>query len=328
MTGVLQACPTRQEAFEVIGKFCARLLPLDSGGIYLFPRSRNQLECVSLWGTVAVAPSFGPDECWALRRGQPHYFSGAQTDLRCAHAARDAGTASLCIPMAGQGNTIGVAHIAFAAGSGAGPGAARKRASTASLADHLALALANLDLRERLRDQSIRDPLTGLHNRRYLEESFAQELARARRGKRPLAVFMLDVDHFKKFNDAHGHEAGDAVLQALGRELRGNCRDGDIVCRFGGEEFTVILPDTPVEGGRIWAERLMRKVHAMQVKAGATVLPGVTVSMGLAIYPEHGEDTETLLQAADLALYDAKRAGRDRLATGAVPRPEAALQPK
>jgi len=170
-----------------------------------------------------------------------------------------------------------------------------------ALAAQVGMALANLRLRETLHQQSIRDALTGLYNRRYLE------------GALPLAVFMLDVDHFKNFNDTWGHDAGDAVLRALGHALRDNCRQADIACRFGGEEFTLVLPDADLPAAREWAERLMQRVRTMEVKAGGQSLPKITVSMGLALLPADGDDAETLLQAADLALYDAKHAGRDRL---------------
>lgn len=182
-----------------------------------------------------------------------------------------------------------------------------------AVAGQIGIALANLRLRANLHEQTIRDPLTGLYNRRYLEGALPREIARARRGSRPLAVFMLDIDQFKNFNDSHGHEAGDAVLQALGRTFRDNCRQSDFVCRFGGEEFTLVLPDADEAAAREWAERLMQRVRAMEVNCGTQTLANLTVSMGLALLPTHGEDAETLLQAADLALYDAKHAGRDRL---------------
>lgn len=182
-----------------------------------------------------------------------------------------------------------------------------------AVAAQVGMALANLRLRDSLHQQSIRDALTGLYNRRYLEGTLPREISRALRGNRPLAVFMLDVDHFKKFNDTYGHDAGDAVLKALGRALADNCRRADIACRFGGEEFTLVLPDADERAAREWAERLMARVRALEVKSGGQALPKITISMGLALLPAHGEDAETLLQAADLALYDAKHAGRDRL---------------
>jgi diguanylate cyclase (GGDEF)-like protein len=170
-----------------------------------------------------------------------------------------------------------------------------------------------------LRQQSIKDPLTDLYNRRYLEESFERELALAKRERHTVAVFMLDVDHFKKFNDSFGHDAGDAVLRALGHLLKETIRASDIACRFGGEEFTLILIGAGRDDAVQWAERLMSRVRKLETQGGGQPLARITISMGLALYPDHGQDGETLLQAADVALYDAKRSGRDRLVVFQAP---------
>ena len=181
------------------------------------------------------------------------------------------------------------------------------------------MAIANLKLRDTLRQQSIRDPLTGLYNRRFLEESLGRELALAQRKGDSLATFMLDVDHFKRFNDSYGHEAGDAVLRTLGRTLKEMARASDIVCRFGGEEFTAILIGARLDGAVEWGNRLMSRVRKLDTKGGGQPLGRITISMGLALYPGHGQDIETLLQAADVALYEAKRSGRDRLVVYQAP---------
>lgn len=181
------------------------------------------------------------------------------------------------------------------------------------LADQLALALANLKLRDSLRDQSIRDHLTGLYNRRFLEESLERELARAKRTRQPLAVFMLDADHFKRLNDQFRHDTGDMVLRVLGKTIKESCRRNDLPCRFGGEEFTVVLTDAGKDAAAQWGERLLNRIHKLDLKSGASSVGKVTISVGVAIFPEHGDDVETLLQAADTALYQAKNSGRDRL---------------
>lgn len=183
----------------------------------------------------------------------------------------------------------------------------------ASLVRESALALANIKLQETLRNRSIRDSLTGLFNRRFLEEALARELARCQRNPAPLAVIMLDVDHFKRFNDAHGHDAGDLVLRELGGMLTEESRGGDIACRFGGEEFTVLLPDTPIAAATEVAERLRQAASRMQVKRGNDSLGPVTLSLGVAAHPDHGSTVEELLRAADSALYRAKREGRNRV---------------
>jgi diguanylate cyclase (GGDEF)-like protein len=214
--------------------------------------------------------------------------------------------------LSAQGEPIGVLHVQ----RGQPPSSRFLDAEiylVKAVAQHAGLALANLKLRDSLRDQSIRDHLTGLYNRRYLEESLERDLARARRGGHSLAVFMLDADHFKRFNDQFGHETGDAVLRTLGRTLKESCRRNDLPCRFGGEEFTVVLTDIGRNEAIRWGERLLGKVRGLELKSGEKNLERITISAGVALYPEDGEDIETLLQAADIALYEAKHSGRDRL---------------
>jgi diguanylate cyclase (GGDEF)-like protein len=313
MANALQACLSVDEAAEVVKRFCASWCPQDSGAIYLFQSSRNYLDAIAAWGASPAAPSFPPNDCWALRRGQAYRAGVTGSELRCAHAHPDAeaGAGYCCVPMTAQGNVLGLLHLAFAPGVGAPEGEERYRLAGV-LADQLGVVLANLKLRDALRDQSIRDHLTGLHNRRFLEESLERELARARRLHGRFAVCMLDADHFKRINDRYGHETGDAVLAALGKAIRDSCRRNDLACRYGGEEFTVVLSDAGAEAARQWGERLLAKVRKLELRSGETRIGPITMSAGLAFYPDHGEDAETLLQAADTALYEAKRSGRDR----------------
>jgi len=164
-----------------------------------------------------------------------------------------------------------------------------------------------------LRQQSIRDPLTGLFNRRYLEETLAIEIERARRNNVPFSIIMLDLDHFKRFNDTHGHEAGDAVLQALGSFLHRNVRGGDIACRYGGEEFTLVLPGTSLEIAQQRVEQLCEGIRVLNIDFKNQILGPLTLSRGIATFPNHGDSGEMVLQAADAALYQAKSEGRDRV---------------
>src|SRR3989449_1743351 len=192
---------------------------------------------------------FAPEECWALRRGQVHGVEDPARGLVCRHLGALRGVSYLCVRMMGQGEALGVLHVQSGGTSGEGQNhltdAQQRLAVTA--AGHIALALANLRLRETLRMQSIRDPLTGLFNRRYMEESLARELRRAARNQRRLGAIMLDLDRFKRFNDTFGHEAGDTLLRELGEFLRSRTRGEDIACRYGGEEFVVILPEASME---------------------------------------------------------------------------------
>ena len=183
-----------------------------------------------------------------------------------------------------------------------------------TVAEHLSLALANLKLQERLRSQSIRDPLTSLFNRRYMEESLDREMRRAVRGSHPLSIIMLDLDHFKQFNDLFGHEAGDVVLREVGAVLQRSIRGEDIACRYGGEEFTLILPQVSLLDAAQRAELVRESIKRLNIEHRRTPLGPVTVSLGVAVFPDHGPNGEAVLRAADAALYQAKARGRDRVA--------------
>lgn len=184
---------------------------------------------------------------------------------------------------------------------------------SAAVAGQVALSMASLRLRATLREQSIRDPLTGLFNRRFMQESLNRELLRSRRKNIPLAVVFLDLDHFKQFNDTFGHDAGDAVLRSVAEALRTHYRADDVVCRYGGEEFAVILPESTAEEAAKRSEELQVAVKLLRVRHEGKVLDGITLSMGIAGFPEHASREEELLRLADIALYQSKSRGRDRI---------------
>jgi len=182
----------------------------------------------------------------------------------------------------------------------------------------LELKIAMQDLQE----QAITDPLTGLHNARYLREILPREMLRAKRKDNPLAAIMIDVDHFKRVNDSLGHEAGDGVLKELGALLKKSIRGSDIACRYGGEEFAIILADATSEGARRRAEDIRAAVKRLELHHGGKSIGGLTVSLGVALFPYHADQATTLLREADEALYLAKEAGRDRVVVsdaGAAP---------
>jgi diguanylate cyclase (GGDEF)-like protein len=176
-----------------------------------------------------------------------------------------------------------------------------------------ALVLNNAQLREALREQSIRDPITGLYNRRYMEEVLKQQLNRVTRQLHSLGIIMIDIDHFKLFNDTHGHAAGDALLRELGQFLQSHIRGEDIACRYGGEEFTLIMPDASLEAAQQRAEYLRQGARQLRLHDAGQFHEGITLSAGVAIYPQHGRTIENVLRAADAALYRAKQEGRDRV---------------
>ncbi|MCD4672820.1 MAG: GGDEF domain-containing protein [Anaerolineaceae bacterium] len=182
-----------------------------------------------------------------------------------------------------------------------------------SVVQQFLLTVENLRLREELRMQAVRDPLTGLYNRRYLEAALEREISRALRKDMMLGVIMLDIDHFKQFNDRYGHDVGDIVLRQIGLFLQSSVRSGDIVCRFGGEEFLVILPEIDLESAIQRAESLRLGVQTLNNKKHRLFPEQLSISLGVALCPLHGDSGHAVMQAADQAMYQAKREGRNRV---------------
>ena len=303
----MQAARTDEELASIIRVFVPRVLPDIPGALYAHNNSRNLLVPIAAWGGLTVeAAGFAPDQCWALRRGQSHYVREDGSDIVCAHVGAQAHHYH-CEPLLAGGEVIGVLYLR-------GVVEAENRFRLTVLTENIASALVNHRLQRGLREQTIRDPLTSLFNRRYMEETLALEIARASRNGSPLSLVMCDVDHFKRFNDEFGHDAGDAVLQTVATEMRSRFRDGDVVCRFGGEEFTIIAPGTSaaVLAGRV--EIVRQAISELIVNQGGRALGSITMSFGIATWEENMErDGSTLIKAADAALYRAKRDGRNRV---------------
>jgi len=311
MGDLLESCVTVEEVHAVIKESVPQLFPEESGALYIMSSSRNLVEAAVVWGEHPPAQHvFAPNECWALRRGRMHVV-GATTNLLCAHSTEpEPPLASLCLPMIAQGEILGVLHLRSSVADNFHE-ANKQLCQTA--ADSVALALANLKLRETLREQSLHDSLTGLFNRRYLEVSLERELRRAVRYQASIGLIMIDIDHFKRFNDSFGHATGDALLRELGALLKRCIRGGDIACRYGGEEFLLLLPDASLETAQQRAEQVRLAVKQLQVSHQDQLVGPITLSLGVAAFPQHGSTTETLLQVADNALYRAKHQGRDRV---------------
>jgi diguanylate cyclase (GGDEF)-like protein len=317
LSELLQACANAEEAYAIMAQLCGQLFPDADGAVLVTSSSRDALLAVAVWGGAPSARDrFGLDECWALRRGRIYRVDDVTASPPCPHLGRPGPPAFVCVPLAAQGDTLGLFTLAARAGAeadaGGGLGDARVRLAV-TVAEQFALALANLRLRETLRSQSIRDPLTGLFNRRYMEETLDRELSRAEREGRPLAVILVDLDRFKHFNDTFGHAAGDAILAAIGTLLRALSRAGDIACRYGGEEFVLILPEASLADARRRADEIRQAIRELSVMHEGLRLDGVRCSIGVAACPEHGAAGSALLRSADAALYRAKREGRDQV---------------
>jgi diguanylate cyclase (GGDEF)-like protein/PAS domain S-box-containing protein len=315
----LQSCNSMDEAYAAMSSSIERLFPDWVGGLYVISASRNVVEIVAGWGPpVRCDRVFAPEDCWALRRGQLNWFHGDKEAMHCRHADGAEVVESLCVPLMAHGEALGILHLQPSADprrqlNPTGPRAEADRKLAAVLAEQIGLALGNLKLRETLRSQSIRDPLTGLFNRRYLEESLEREISRANRDRTSLAIIMLDIDHFKDFNDTYGHQAGDAALRTLGDFLKKATRGQDIVCRYGGEEFALVFSGSSLQGALERGEALRDGVKQLQVQYAGQLLGSITVSMGLSLFPDHGTTIADVVRGADQALYCAKRDGRDKM---------------
>lgn len=310
--GLLQTCRNIPEALDITRRALSSLLPNGGGSVCLLRASADYAEIETSWGEHAAAPHalMMPQECWAMRRAQPHCVDDLAEGMACTHIdpPRHGVASTACLPLTAQGMNLGVLYL-----SSPEPGPMPHIAVATAAAEQLSLALSNLRLQESLRQQSIRDALSGLYNRRYLQESLPRELARTQRRGQSLALLMLDLDFFKAFNDRHGHDGGDALITAFGRLLLSMCREEDIACRFGGEEFTLILPEVDLETALRRAEEIRAAVEEMTVRHLQREIGKVTVSIGIAIAPLHATDGENLQRLADAALYRAKREGRNRV---------------
>jgi diguanylate cyclase (GGDEF)-like protein/PAS domain S-box-containing protein len=314
---LLQACVTFPEAFSVVGSAMADFLGGLSGTIHLTSASRNLVDEMAHWGTVRSSlAQFVPEDCWALRRGQEHVSGPGMLSPRCSHITENGPRGYVCMPLAAQGETLGILHLCEPNAAEKPQWLVERQEILRGIVDTLALALANLRLRETLRQQSIRDPNTGLFNRRYLEETSSRELRRMERSSQPLVMIMLDIDHFKQFNDTFGHEAGDLVLKQVAATLLDNARDSDVVSRYGGEEFAVVMPGASLEEGAERAEAVRLAIRQLHLAHRGRTLGTITASFGVAAYPKHGSGWPELVNAADHALYQAKGEGRDRVVVG------------
>jgi diguanylate cyclase (GGDEF)-like protein len=310
MANRLPGCTDEQEFVAVVGRYVPQIFPGVPGALYAMSNSQNLLYRIAEWNDPAGSTAdFTPTECWGLRRGQTHVIRDVSADIVCDHIRGEQPPAYRCVPLVAQGETVGLLYL-------------EERAAVRTsiedrylqvLTETLASSLVNLRLRERLRHQSIRDPLTGLFNRRYMEESLELECARAKRSGHSLSVAMVDIDHFKRFNDTFGHDAGDVILKHVGEMLRRLLRQGDVACRFGGEEFFLLLPSMPAAEALVVAARIRVGAQLIDAVHRGQSLGKITISVGMAEFPSAGNTPEAVIAAADQALYAAKHSGRDRV---------------
>ena len=308
MNEFLQACLTVKEAEIVLTDLLQPLFPNSHGVVYLMNNSKNLLEAIATWGIAMCESCFEPDRCWSLRRGNLHQVYPQTDRLYCAHIDTACNSPTLCSPMIAKGKTLGMLYLRFDDNEKISP-MVQELATTVS--QNIAMSFANLKLQEKLRHQSLRDPLTGLYNRRYLQECLSKEIDRARRKQQTISVMILDVDRFKHFNDIYGHSAGDLVLKEVSTYLLRQTRQYDIACRYGGEELVIVMPDASIEDTIIRAEQIREDIKKLELKYQNQSLQTITVSIGISCFPKYGYDVDSLIRAADSALYEAKNSGRD-----------------
>lgn len=319
MLQALDTLKTPGELTRILPVFLRKLLPDTSGAVYIYRNSRDVLELKASWGNAGEVPDVVfPTDCWGLRLGKVHLAS-RDGGLCCEHgdvwlAAHET---QICVPMISQGDVIGVLVIAADKRDGVAP----ERALAVSIAEQLSLAISNVSLRETLRHQSTIDPLTSLYNRRFFDESLKRELARAQRSNSTCSVIMVDLDHFKRINDTYGHDGGDLVLKAASRAIVDRVRASDVVCRYGGEELVLMLPDCGAQEAARCAESIRAALADILIQHQGQSISGISASFGVAEWSGKGGSEQELVQAADRALYAAKKGGRNRvvMAEGGVP---------
>jgi len=316
MTQRMQRCDDIPDLMRVVQRFVPEVVPALSGRLYLLDRDEGLLvEACSWLDPLYSPPRFPPGDCWALRRGNEHRVIGAVIDVPCAHATRDGHfPESICLPLIAQAGTVGLLYFELRAGFSA---ADVRDTHLKMLAENIGLALDNLRLRDALRDLALADPLTTLANRRHLDVVM-DNLEAA--GDRPVSCIMIDIDHFKRFNDDHGHEAGDAVLRAVGTVLRTAVRQGDLAFRYGGEEFLLLLFGMDLTQATDRAEQIRQRIASLRIPFGDRDLGRLSISAGVACAPTQCPPGD-LVDLADAALFEAKRTGRNRVMV-AAPVPE------
>ncbi len=306
MTTLLNASKSFEESGQIIINIMPRLLPSLSGKLYLLDESDHLVEIVS-WGqqlsgnvSVLVNQKANKANSSDVTNSVSSYISESEMYQDSSHL--------ICVDLIDEQELFGVIHFL-----GKRPTVRDKnvRNIVMQLSEQISLGLTNLRVKNQLRHQAIRDPLTNLYNRRFMLEGFEQALHRAERHNYPLAVLMIDLDNFKNFNDTYGHKIGDLVLTEVAELYRTNLRLEDIACRFGGEEFCIICPDTGLKDAYALAEKLRVGVSELVLTDDQLRLSNVTISTGIAVYPNHASTSQQLLIEADKALYSAKKRGRN-----------------
>jgi len=315
MSSWLFSAQSLEELVAIIGESMSHIFHHANGTLYLYSNSRDCLEYAGGWGVEKDKDhQFKPDECWALRRGKSYTYGAQEISMPCHHVS-DPKNAYACIPIIAHGDMIGMLNFDFCRiparelNHAEASQLERKLELAQICVEQISLATAIVRLQTELRHKSVKDALTGLWNRRWFLDMAASELRRATKSNKPMTVVMLDVDHFKRFNDDHGHDAGDTALKVLSAHLSDIDREGVYAARFGGEEFAMICANATCEEAVAIVDGLRERVSQAPIIHAGQRLPSLSFSAGVA---QAGaiSDLRTLITCADKALYAAKAAGR------------------
>ena len=313
MNDLLLSCETRTEAAAVIAQGAAVIFAGHSGALALRQNGIPEFRLVASWGGNSGLPDIVQmRDCWALRRGETYEVADPANAVHCPHVHGGQGRPYLCVPLNVRGETLGLLHLE-AGNRSPSSSWGELRTLTETVGESVKLVLSNLRFQAALREQAIRDPLTGLFNRHYLDETLPRELERRELRNEPLAVARLDLDHFKLLNDTCGPEAGDLVLLAIGDLLRQSLTGGDIACRYGGEGLALVIPDAALDEVRTRLDGLRQSIADLRLTHRGIELPPVSISVGIAEARQGETDAQTLLARAEVALHRAKAEGRDRV---------------
>ncbi|MHC5741150.1 MAG: sensor domain-containing diguanylate cyclase [Nostoc sp.] len=308
MADTLYSCESEDEVYQVVALTCSKLFPNMSGSIYIIANSKNYVQINSIWGGERSSKEiFSLSDCWALRRGKLNLLSPRNSGLICSHLIEPVSGAHLCLPLFGQGELVGILHIY--ALEEISP---EDQQTTEIIARTLGIALNNLSIKKRLTHDSLRDGMTQLFNQSYMQTITEQRLAEAERSGQPLSIIFLDIDNFKSYNSRYGHVTANIVLQGLAKLLLKSIRSFDIACRWGGEEFVIVMPNMTLETLRKRVEQLRLDVEQMQLRDGDQILQSITASFGIAV-SEPGITVKDFLNRANQAMLEAKRTGKNRV---------------
>ncbi len=326
----LQSCKSLDELFEIISRFMAKLFPGTIGELYVYSNSRDVLDGACNWNSKTIQDHIQPDDCWSLRRGRMYKYGAGLVDFACTHVVPEDTPGSsckqsyLCIPIIAHGDTVGLLHIRFEdEADQVGPKPVHDALQSFALrcSEQISLAIANVKLRDELREQSTKDPLTGLFNRRYFLDACRRSFNMAAANDQTVGLIFFDADNFKTFNDHHGHDAGDIVLRSIADAMHKQFSGDEIPCRFGGEEFTVLVPGKSKQETADLAEQLRMRIEQLVVRYRESELPKVTISVGVAAFPEAGRQVLDVINSADDAVYRAKALGKNRVCVDNQPDP-------